>query len=120
MIPNKFPKRQYHFAKHTQAGKEQQAHDDVTVVTVQRSSLSRIVVKVNVIRPICSLMFGRNHSVLIRMGAGVVIAATGVVVAKYFGHSHDPIVSYFGDGIGYGLHGLGLTPFIEYMAETFE
>ncbi len=119
MTPNKPPKRQYHFAKHTQASKEQEQHEEVTIV-VTRSALSRIAVRVNVIRPLCSMMFGKNHSVLSRMAAGVVIATTGVIIAKYFGHSHEPIIAYVGDGVGYGLHGLGLTPFIEYLAEEFE
>jgi hypothetical protein len=118
MKPYTYQKRQYKVAKHYTT--EQQEVEQHITVTVDRGALHRVAVKINIVRPVCSLMFGKHHCTATRLIAGVVIAATGVVVAKYFGHSHDPIISYVGDGIGYGLHGLGLTPFIEYLAAGAE
>lgn len=76
-----------------------------------------VLVRVNVIRPICSVVLGRNHSVLHRMMAGFVVAAVGVFIAK---HGAAYINEYIADGFGYGLHGIGLVPFIEYLSEHFE
>lgn len=81
------------------------------------SPVRLILVRVNVIRPICSVVLGKNHSILHRMVAGFLMAAVGVFVAK---HGASWVNEYLADGVGYGLHGVGLVPFIEYLSEHYE
>lgn len=69
--------------------------------------------RVNVIHPLCNHVVGKHHTFTHRALAGVVVMTAGVVVAKTIGHNENEIVSLIGDGVGYGLHGFGLTPFIE-------
>jgi hypothetical protein len=44
----------------------------------------------------------------------------GVLIAKTIGHHHIQFVAIFGDMIGYGIHGLGLMPFVDAIASSFE
>ncbi len=113
-------KPKYHMAKHLQCAEIEQCTQDVEIAVKRGGRLTKVIVRVNVIRPVCSLLFGNNHPLYVRLIAGLVVAASGVVLAKYVGHSHNEIVAYIGDGVGYGLHALGLTPFIEHVAHTFE
>lgn len=82
-------------------------------------NLHIIIVRVNVIRPVCRLVFGHNHSVAHRMVAGIAVAAFGVFIVKHFGHVENEFIAATVDGVGYGLHGLGLTPFAEYLSGMF-
>ncbi len=110
----------YHFAKSTPASQEQQEHETEVTVTVEQSGFSKIAVKINIVRPVCSLMFGKNHSLLVRILSGVFIAGLGVIVAKYLGHFENTIVAHVGDGIGYTMHAIGITPIIEEIANRYE
>jgi len=80
----------------------------------------KAIARINVIRPICSSMFGKEHSLAQRLITGASVAIVGVFISKALGHSDSHVVSYAGDAIGYGLHGLGVTPFIEWAAKTYE
>lgn len=86
----------------------------------KRSTLSHAVHVANVPKHICSALLGRQHSYRSRMLMGVMVGLSGVVVAKYFGHSTSQYVGYVGDAVGYGLHGMGLTPIIEYLVNVVE
>lgn len=112
-------RRAYHFAKNVPA---RGVEDDVVkpAEAAKPHPLHVVVVRVNVVRPLASLVFGKNHSVGHRMLAGTLVMAIGVMIAKYVGHSANEIIAHLGDGIGYGLHGIGLIPFIESMASKFE
>ncbi len=103
------PRRSYHLKRQKGGSLDADSH----------RMFHRVIVKVNVIRPICRSMFGKNHSAMHRICVGLVVAATGVVLAKWLGHSHNEYVSHFGDFGGYALHGLGLTPLVEKISEVF-
>jgi len=80
----------------------------------------KLAARINVIRPVCNSMFGKEHSLRHRLITGATVAITGVLISKMLGHSENHVLEYAGDAIGYGLHGLGITPFIEWAAKTYE
>ena len=50
---------------------------------------------------------------------GIFIMLIGVAIAKYVGHSESIVIAIIGDTGGYGLHGIGLIPFVErFIAEV--
>lgn len=73
----------------------------------------------NVARPICDHLLNHDHTHAHRMVVGVMVMSVGVCIAKAAGHHEIELVAYLGDGIGYGIHGLGLTPFVEYLLVKF-
>ena len=79
-----------------------------------------VVYHMNVARPICTHLVGHHHTFAHRLLTGVVLMAVGVFIAKYFGHHPNEVVAAIGDGVGYGLHGLGLTPIVEAMLKNYE
>ncbi len=87
---------------------------------LRKNAPSSIVRRYNVFHPVCSLLFGKHHKASHRMVVGFIVAAGGVYLAKYTGHFESELVHYLGDGVGYGLHGMGLVPFIEYITEAVE
>lgn len=69
---------------------------------------------VNLPRQTCSLFIGKHHTVKHRMLAGLIIMVVGVAVAKGLPILlHSGWLHFLADLLGYGIHGLGLTPFIE-------
>lgn len=69
--------------------------------------------KLNVGRVVCTHMLGKEHSTAHHMIVGAVVMCAGVLIAKTTGHHPNEIIAFFGDAVGYGVHGLGLTPFVE-------
>ena len=69
----------------------------------------------NIARPLCDHLMGSQHTHIHHMSIGVILMSTGVIIAKMAGHSEFLFLSYIGDGIGYAIHGLGLTPFLEHL-----
>ena len=78
-----------------------------------------IAYRCNIARPVCRVMLGHEHSHTHRMAVGAVVMACGVAIAKATGRSEYELICYIGDGIGYGIHGLGLTPYIEFIVGKF-
>lgn len=87
---------------------------------IKTTKLRRLLHCSNIPKHVCGIAFGKNHSHFSRMAVGLVIGVCGVVIAKSVGHSHNELQAYAGDAIGYGLHGIGLTPYIDYLTEVFE
>lgn len=69
--------------------------------------------RINVMHPVCKTVFGANHHFAHRAVFGVGIMIGGVVVAKTLGHHPEFHLAVIGDTLGYGLHGVGLIPFVE-------
>ncbi len=95
----------------------------VDIVSVDRDGKYRVVHvvlrRINIARPLCDALLGEQHSARYRMGAGVVVMAIGVSIAKVFGHVTMPVVAYGADAIGFGIHALGMVPFIEHLMEQY-
>lgn len=77
-----------------------------------------IIVRVNIVRPMCDSLVGKHHTFLHRALAGIAIMLIGVVIAKTLGHADHHAVAIVGDAIGYGLHGIGLIPFAEAIVNS--
>lgn len=80
---------------------------------------SSITIRINIMHPICNAVFGKGHTLAQRLIVGTLVALIGVGVAKWSGHSTNAVVGHLGDMVGYGMHALGLAPFIEWMAERY-
>jgi hypothetical protein len=119
MKPPQHHKHVYHQRRVTDETDAQDAdNEQIMLVEVDNATgVHRFWVRINVARPICNALLGEEHSPRQRMLTGVGVMALGVLIAKCFGHSPMMLISSIGDCVGYGLHGLGLTPFIEHLAE---
>jgi hypothetical protein len=72
----------------------------------------RLLSKLNLSKWIASHLIGKNHSIIHRQITGIAIMIFGVGLAKLFGELSIDYVRFFGDILGYGLHGIGLIPFV--------
>jgi hypothetical protein len=80
----------------------------------------KVVNRLNAPRKLCEVAFA-SPKVHHRILAGVMIGCCGVGIAKspeYF-HVHVEVATYFADVIGYGIHGIGLTPILECLMKVF-
>ena len=69
--------------------------------------------KINVVHGVCNHIVGKNHAFVHRAVGGVVVMIGGVLIAKTLGHHPEFYLATIGDVLGYGLHGVGLIPFVE-------
>lgn len=79
-----------------------------------------VIYRINIVRPVCNHLVGKKHNFGHRLITGVAVMIAGVLIAKEVGHSHNEIIAMVGDTVGYGLHGLGLTPIVEAMIGEYE
>lgn len=77
----------------------------------------KVVRKLNVTHPVARHLFGREHHAGHRMIVGSIVMVVGVLIAKCAGGVHIFAFEVCIDLVGYGIHGLGLTPFIEHLLE---
>lgn len=81
--------------------------------------MKQVIDKLNLPKIICSHVIGKGHSKYHRRWCGVGVMAVGVVVAEFLGMACHELGAFSHAGmfvcniIGYGLHGIGLVPFIE-------
>jgi hypothetical protein len=81
--------------------------------------IKRVLIRLNIMHPLCNLMFGHDHPLYYRLATGTIVAVTGVVISKWLGHAESECIAYIGDAIGYGLHGLGVAPYIEWAVKSY-
>lgn len=81
------------------------------------NKVHELIVRVNIIRPICALLLGKHHAHTHRMAVGLAVMSVGVMIAKCEHYFEAVVVKFILDGMGYGIHGIGLTPFIELLSE---
>jgi hypothetical protein len=74
--------------------------------------------KLNFPRIVCNNLIGKHHAFHHRAGVGAIIMICGVVIAKSLGHHEYEAVALIGDTLGYGLHGIGLIPFVEALVDV--
>lgn len=84
-----------------------------------QSRFARVLRAVNLPYKLCHHMMGHKHSTAHRMIVGIAVMVCGVLIAKEAEHFLFYPVQVGADLLGYGVHGLGLTPFIEAMLEKF-
>lgn len=76
--------------------------------------------KFNIPHLICNHIIGKEHKIQHRITVGTAIMMIGVLISKSGGGISLIIIHYLFDAIGYGLHGIGLIPWIEYITENVE
>lgn len=81
----------------------------------KRINKKAILEKLNVPRIICFHLLGENHSEYHRMSVGVIIMASGVLMAEF--NSGIIIIHFIGNMFGYLLHGIGSIPFVEELSK---
>ena len=86
-------------------------------MTIQKAQLCALVRKANVMRPVCALLLGKHHKPSHRMIAGVITMAVGIAIYKAGEHFDSHAVAFITDAVGFFIHGMGLTPFLEHIAE---
>jgi hypothetical protein len=82
--------------------------------------LKRFLHSVNLPRVICHHTLGKEHTARHRMLVGVGVMLCGVLIAKSAHHFDFYFIQVVLDLVGYAVHGLGFTPFLEAIIETLE
>ena len=84
---------------------------------MKKLPLKKILYKVNLPRLICNHIVGKEHTIEHRLFVGSCIMIVGVLLSKvtFDNYIH---VHLFTDMVGYGIHGIGLTPWIELMSKA--
>jgi hypothetical protein len=62
-------------------------------------------------------LVGSQHKEHHRMLSGLAIMGVGVSIAKSGHYFHTDVIIYLVDLVGYGVHGIGLVPFVEHILE---
>lgn len=70
-----------------------------------------ILEAVNLPKMISGHLFGERHTEKHRMYVGVLVIFAGVAISKF--PLGGFIVHYLCDAVGYGVHGVGLIPFVD-------
>lgn len=74
---------------------------------------AKILRYINVPRLMAVHVMGKNHNEGHHMVAGVVVMVVGVMIAKSAEHLQYEVLKYLADMVGYAIHGIGLTPYVE-------
>lgn len=64
---------------------------------------------------LCDHLFGEDHPRWVRAMVGLVTMTVGVAIAKFSTHflGEHEVIHFLGDEIGYAIHAMGATPYIE-------
>lgn len=76
------------------------------------NKLTQLVERINLAKVLANHLFGRRHTDKHRKICGIVVMIAGVSIAKLSVLINYNIVHFMGDGIGYAIHGIGLSPFL--------
>jgi len=69
----------------------------------------------NLPREVCHHLIGEHHKPSHRMVCGLVVMGVGVGIAKSAGFFESHAIHFTLDMVGYAVHGLGCTPYIELL-----
>lgn len=77
--------------------------------------LKKILPKIDITKKVCEHLVGEEHSKTHRFTVGVVIMSMGVGITKAVFIFDPAFIHFIGDVLGYGFHGIGAIPFVEYL-----
>lgn len=78
-----------------------------------------LVQRVNVPRMIASHLIGKRHSTAHHMAVGLAVMMAGVGIAHLGSAVESFFIRVWLDIVGWGIHGLGLTPYLESVISAF-
>jgi hypothetical protein len=78
-----------------------------------------VVVRANIARPICDSLIGEGHTTKHRIVTGSVVMVIGVSIAHLGPYAPCHYLTFILDTVGYGIHALGTTPFIEHIIHKY-
>lgn len=81
-------------------------------------SCKKNIHKINVVRRLCDHFIGENHTLKHRVGVGTTIMVIGVTIVKVGAMAPFGFIHVTTDVIGYLIHAIGGTPYIEYLIKT--
>lgn len=84
----------------------------------KKKRIALLVQRANLLRPIAAVLLGKHHKPSHRMALGVVVMAAGISIYKGGEHFDSTVIAFVTDGIGFFVHGMGLVPFLEHLAEA--
>ena len=91
----------------------------LAILTVHTNDIvDKVTDKMNVSKVICDHLFTEKHSEKHRMGVGVVIIIIGVMIADIEAKAHAVRLGL--EAVGFAIHALGTTPFIERIIKLKE
>lgn len=73
--------------------------------------------KINLPKKLALHIFGQNHTHGHKITIGVLIMWAGVYLVRFISDVPLPLMHMLADVIGYGIHGVGLSPYIDYLQE---
>lgn len=76
-----------------------------------KATIIKVVSRLNVSRLICNHLLSESHTDRHRIFVGILFMSGGVMVTQIPVALHS--IHLLLDGLGYGIHGIGLTPIIE-------
>lgn len=82
--------------------------------------VSKLLRRANLPRRIADHLIGQQHSRCHQCLIGLGLMIVGVLVARGAAEIHFVVIHVAGDLIGYGIHGLGLTPYVEAIVKIAE
>lgn len=71
----------------------------------------------NIPHHVCQHLVGEQHTATHRMMVGAIIMISGVYSIQLF-EFHTLIFRVVADVVGYGVHGIGLIPFADYLSQA--
>ena len=74
--------------------------------------MRKLITSLNVPKTICTHVLGKNHTKTHRRYCGICVMIVGVFIAEVIGGTSH-YLTFICNVFGYGLHGMGLVPFIE-------
>lgn len=83
-------------------------------------NLKASITKINFVHKACDVLAGEHHHPILRFTFGLCVMACGVYIAKTIGHHPQEAVAFAGDTVGYGIHGVGLIPFVEAILKAVD
>lgn len=75
---------------------------------------------INLPHHVCEHLLGKKHTLKHRLIVGFFVMGSGVMFTKLTGFVDSHVAHVMIDIVGWGIHGLGFTPYLETVVRGFE
>jgi len=83
---------------------------------MRTTKITKALNYINLPKHTANHLIGNQHTQGHRMFIGAIVIIIGVVISKGSAHIGLSVMHYFGDAVGYLVHGIGTIPYIEALA----